>query len=119
MSLNQSASRASGTADASDNTNAHVIMLGSYWRPSRHSRHIDDHAGGSSSGEDVMRHPHVLVCFAEALGLEIEHRVIPAALCHELVVCPELHDLAVLEHADAIGETHGGEAVRDENRGTM
>ena len=66
-----------------------------------------------------MRHALLVVCFAEALRLQVEHRAIPAVLRHQLVVRSELDDLAVLEHADAIGEAHGGEAVRDEDRRAM
>src|SRR5580704_11846469 len=86
---------------------------------------MDESAGGRSSslfmpasrarsGEDVKGHP-LLAFRDETLRLQVEHRAIPAAPGHELVVGAELDHAAVLEHADSIREADGGEAVRDEN----
>ena len=68
------------------------------------------------SGEDVIGRPLLVLGRAEALRLQIEHRAVAAALRHQLVVRAELDDAAVLEHADAVGVAHRGEAVRDEDR---
>src|SRR5690348_10202388 len=111
-SLSHSASSVSGNAANNESRNADHINAGSSSNPSRQSRHIDESAGGKSSfgflplREDVMRHA-LLVGLAESLRLKIEHRAIPSVARHELVVRSELHDLSVLEHADAIGEAHG------------
>src|SRR5207248_2678415 len=51
----------------------------------------------------------------EALRLQIKHRAVATAFGHELVVRAELDDLAVLEHADAVGVPHRGKAMRDED----
>src|SRR5437773_6247654 len=114
ISLNQSARSASGSAERSASANDQPMSAGSYLYPSLQSRHIEETAGGNSR-EDVMRHALLFLGLAKTLGLEIEHRAVPAPLCHELVVRPELDDASMLEHADAIGQAHGREAVRNEN----
>src|SRR3954469_4064326 len=118
-SLNQSARSASGTAASNASVIDHTIIRGSYRSPSRQSRHIDDHAGGSSSDEDVMGHPFLVFRLAEALRLEIEHRPIPTMSRHQLVVGPQLDHSPLLEHADPIRQPHGREAVRDEYGRTL
>src|SRR6476660_4348666 len=67
--------------------------------------------------EDVMRHALLVRWYTKALRLQVEHRAVAAAEGHELVVRPELDDLAVLQYADAVGETDGREPMRYQNRG--
>src|SRR5437762_3478145 len=75
------------------------------------------------SSEDIEH--HLLVGFVdgqaggESLGLQVEHGAVATAVSHQLVVGAELDDLAVLEHADAVGMPHGGEAVGDEDGGAL
>src|SRR6185436_9005368 len=137
-SISHSARSASGSAASCDSTNAASISRGSWRYPSLHSRHIDGSAAGSfvlmpgdsrsvvsgfsrtfASGEDVIR--HVLLAFddAESLRLQIEHRPVSSAPGHQLVVRAELDHAAVLDDADAIRVAHGGEAVRDQDRGAV
>src|SRR5437588_3081518 len=99
ISLNQSASNASGTAETNASTNAHTIKLGSYRNPSRHRRHIELPAGGRSSGlrEDVMRRALLVQRLTEALRLKVEHRAITPAPSHELVVRSQLDDPPLLQ----------------------
>src|SRR5262252_9486537 len=73
ISLNQSASSASGTAAMSASPNDHVMSVGSYRNPSRQSRHIEGSDAGRSSflavplalGEDVMRYALLIGRLAE------------------------------------------------------
>src|SRR3954464_14003806 len=119
-SLSHTASSASGSADTSDNAKATSISAGSCRYPSLHSRHIDDSAGGRSScgrsGEDVILLALLVLGGVEPLRLQIEHRLIPSAERHQLVVRAELDDASLLEDADAIGLPHGGKAMRDQDR---
>src|SRR6185369_3008512 len=117
-SASHNARSASGSAASCDRANATTIKRGSWRYPSLHNRHIDESAGGSGaivsaarsrSGEDFIRCT-LLLRDVEALRLQIEHRPIAPGQRHQLVVRAELDDPAVLEHADAIGMTHGGEA---------
>src|SRR6267142_1967189 len=91
---------------------------------------MDENAGGNSSpwrrealasgsGEDVINWFFLAFGSCEAFGLELEHGVITAALRHEFVVCAQLDDPAMFEHADAVGVSHSGKAVRDQNRRAM
>ena len=68
--------------------------------------------GISTEADNVV----LLLAEGEPLRLELEHRAVAPALGHELVVRAELDDPAVLEHADAVDVSHGGEAVRHEDR---
>src|SRR3954468_16535529 len=84
---------------------------------------MDENAGGrrsrawpTSLREDVIRHALLFLGLAKTLRLKIEHRAVAAMLCHQLVVCPELDDLSVLENTDAVRLANGREAVRNENR---
>src|SRR5439155_23124511 len=121
-SISHKARSASGSAASCDSANAAAIRRGSCRYPSLQRRHIDDSAGGSgsivrsTSGEDVIRPSLFLLRHGEALRLQVEHRPVPAAERHQLVVRAELDDAAVLEHADAVGVANGGEATLDQNR---
>src|SRR5262245_38729757 len=122
-SRSHSASSASGSAASCERTNAASIRRGSWRYPSVQRRHIDDTAGGRSSGttaaatrsEDVIRHALFAFHGPEALGLQVEHRAVASTLRHELVVGAELDDPAMLDDADAIGVADGREAMRDED----
>ena len=101
-------------------------MPGSWRYPSLQSRHIDDRAGGRSAspgrpdlGEDVIGLTLLILGADESLRLQVEHRSIAAALGHQLVVRPKLHNFALFEHANAVGLADGGETVRDEDRGAL
>src|SRR5512138_2337686 len=117
ISLNQSASSASGIAATSASANDQSINVGSYSSPSRHSRHMDGSAAGRSSllAEDVMRHALLVRRLAEALGLQVEHRAIAATERNELIMRPELDDLSVLQHADPVGQADGRESMGDQD----
>ena len=54
-----------------------------------------------------------------ARGRELERMEAPehAVLAQELVVGAFLHDAALVEHGDPVGEADGGQAVRDEDDG--
>src|SRR5690348_7823565 len=49
-------------------------------------------------------------------GLQVEEFGVTAALQQQLVVGAEFDDVAAFEDHDPVGEAHGGEAVRDEER---
>src|SRR5207302_320799 len=66
-------------------------------------------------GEAVISLSLLVLAGGEALCLKVEHRAVAAALRHQLVVRAELDDLAVFEHADAVGMTHRGKSMRDED----
>ena len=53
------------------------------------------------------------------MRLQIEHGPIAPGERHQLVVCAELDDPAVLKHADAIGMADRGEAMRDQDGGAV
>src|SRR5262245_35340562 len=55
----------------------------------------------------------------KARSLQIEHGPVPPACGHEFVMAAEFYHPAVLQDADAVGMTHGGEAMRDENGGDV
>src|SRR6266550_2531871 len=123
--ISHKARSASGNAASCDSTNATAIKRGSWRYPSWHSRHMDDSAGGSGSiarsrsGEDVICRALLLARGAEALRLQIEHRPVATRERHELLMCAELDDPAVLQYADAIGMAHRGEAMRDQDGRAM
>src|SRR5690606_3288644 len=132
-SMNHTASSASGSAASSVIVTEATSSHGSARWPSRMSRHIDDSAGGRSSGtgcvaktlsvesEDIELHLLVLgvdrQSLREARGLELEHVAVAAARRHQLVVGPQLHDVPVVDHADPVGAPDRGEAVRDQDGG--
>src|SRR5215469_5424098 len=102
-SLSQTASSASGSADTKASTNETPMSEGSQRKPSRHSRHIEDSAGGSLSGtaaggtavsgEDIET--QLFLAFlrragCEPLRLQGEHRPVTTALRHQLVVTAQL-----------------------------
>src|SRR6266568_396479 len=130
-SINHNARRASGSAASCDSRSAATIKRGSWRYPSLHNRHMDDTAGGSGSivpgvpgarsrsGEDVIRSTQFFIRDDEALRLQIEHRPVAPGERHELVVCAELDHPAMLEHADTIGMTNRGEAMRDQDGRAM
>src|SRR5678816_3388168 len=103
-SISQRASSASGSAASWDSTNETSINRGSCRYPSLHSRHIDESGGGSGSippgrsGEDVIRHPFLVIGRDEPLRLQVEHRPVAPAERHQLVVSAERDDAA--ERAD-------------------
>ena len=66
-----------------------------------------------------MRRALLVQRLTEALRLKVEHRAIAPAPSHELVVRSQLDDPALLQHADAVGETDRREAMRDEDRRTV
>src|SRR5262245_43857142 len=114
---------ASGRAEKSASRNAASIMPGSCWYPSLHRRHIDGRAGGSGSmagsGEDIEGHPLLVFRGVEPLGLQVEHGSIAAPFRHQLVVRSELDHFPMFEHADPVGVTHGGESMRNQDRGAV
>src|SRR6185436_10087593 len=118
-SLSHQAINASGNAARSDSTNAATIRPGSFRSPSLHNRHIDDSAGGRSSGEDFINDPLLVLDRGEALGLKVEHRPVASPERHQLLVGSELDHFSMLEHTDAVGVAHRREAVRNENRRAM
>src|SRR6266478_5032623 len=130
-SISHKARSASGSAASCDSTNATTIKRGSWRYPSLHSRHMDDSAGGSGSivpgvpgarsrsGEDFIGRALLLAWDAETLRLQIEHRPITSAECHELVVRAELDDPTMLEHADTIGMADRRETMGDQNGRAM
>src|SRR5262245_9061751 len=69
----------------------------------------------SESRQDVIRFPFFVFARVEPLRLQIEHRLVAAALRHHLVVCPQLAHLAVLEHADAVRMTYRREPMTDQD----
>src|SRR5262245_34779956 len=79
-----------------------------------------DATRGTSSAERVIDDVLLFVVgrptFGEALRLQVEHRPIAPAAVHQLFVAAELHDGAVLDHADAVGLSDGREPVRDQHR---
>src|SRR5207248_8149916 len=93
---------------------------------SLHRRHIEENAGGRSSpdlragrrppgsGEDVINCSFVFRN-REAFCLQIEHRAIPAAFRHQLIVRAQFDHTAMLEHTDAIGVSDGGKARSEEH----
>src|SRR5713226_7318999 len=105
-----------GGRSASLSTSWTLWTLRTFWTLSTLSSFTG--APRARSGEDVKGHS-LLAFDDEALCLQVEHRAIPAAFGHELVVGAELDHTAVLEHADSIRQADGGEAVRDENRGAV
>src|SRR6185437_10050595 len=126
-SLNQTASSASGTAATRASTKATPISVGSYRKPSKHSRHIDRSAGGSgstgsrpaASGEDIEG--HLLLAFlggpgGEPLRLQREHPPVPSAQRHQLLVAAKLDNGAVGDDRDPVDVPDGVEPVRDEDR---
>src|SRR6266436_4969936 len=127
-SISHRARSVSGSAASCDSTNATTIKRGSWRYPSLHSRHIEDSAGGSGSifpvparfrsGEDIIGRA-LLVGDVEALRLQIEHRPIAPAECHEFVMRAKFDDPAMLEHADAISMAHGREAMRNQDGRAM
>src|ERR1700730_4913125 len=130
-SINHKASSASGSAASCDSMKATTVKRGSWRYPSLHSLHIDDSAGGSGSivpgvpgarprsGEDFIGRALLLVWDAETLRLKIKHCPIAPAERHELVMCTQLDDPAVLQHADAIGVADRGETMRNQDSGAM
>src|SRR5215469_3117117 len=120
-SANQNASSASGSAATSVRAKETPISAGSNWKPRRHSRHIDESAGGSrsSSGEDIEGHLFLAFlgrALGEPLRLQREHRPVAAAQFHQLVVAAELDDGPVLHDRDPVDVPDRGEPVRDEDR---
>src|SRR5947207_9750257 len=115
-SLSQTAMSASGRAASNDSRNAAISRPGSCRYPSLHRRHIEDSAGGSSSGEDIELRLFLALEDRERPGLQVEHFPVPAAERDQLVVRAQLDDLAVLDDADPVGVPDGGEPVRDEDR---
>src|SRR5450755_48173 len=113
-SLSHRASSESGSAASIDRPNAQNMRLGSCRKPSLHSRHIDENAGGSfstgavfaASGEDFIHDALLILAGVEALGLELEHRAVAAAEGDQFGVGAELDDPAAFQHADAVGVTH-------------
>src|SRR5690606_13351524 len=115
-----SATRASGRASSTAMPTAAAMRRGSWRKPSRHSRHIAGSGRGrsvawraaarASSGEDIERHPLLVLrdgdALREALGLEVEHRGVAPAGGQELVVGPELDDPTALDDGDAVGLAH-------------
>src|SRR5215467_7168810 len=95
-SLNQTASSASGSAATRARTKDTPISAGSYRNPSRQSRHIDASDGGSrsgsaaaGSGEDIEGHLFLALLrrsAGESPRLQREHRPVPAARSHQLIV---------------------------------
>src|SRR6476661_7453807 len=68
------------------------------------------HSASSASGtavlrEDVILRPLFIFRRTEALRLQIEHRSIPAPLCHQLIVRTEFDHAAVLENANPVSMT--------------
>ena len=61
--------------------------------------------------KDIVLDPLLVLGRAEAPGLKLEHGSVAPAERHQLVVGAKLHDLATLQHADAVGVTHRREAV--------
>src|SRR6266568_1732668 len=116
--VSQTAMSASGNAASRESTKAASNRPGSCRYPRRHSRHIDERAGGRSSAlcEDIVLHLLLALDDRERLGLQVEHLPVPAAERHQLVVRAQLDDLAPLDHADPVGMPHRGEPVRDEDR---
>src|SRR4029453_8682292 len=86
-------------------------------RPSSMSPKASNASRGSGetslvrSLEDVIRDPLFILGRAESSRLQVEHRPIAAVQGHELGVRAELDHPPLLEHADAVGMTYGGEAV--------
>src|SRR6202023_404292 len=64
-----------------------------------------------SSGSGIA----AVAAIAEARRLQLEHRPVAAAGSHQLVVAAQLDHPPLQEHAEAIGEAHGREAVRDQD----
>src|SRR5215213_9742578 len=88
-SFSPRANRASGRAAPTVVTKATTMSSGSAWYPSRSDRHSAtrvDGIGTSAEGDDIL----VLLLFAEARRLEVEHRAVAPAESHELVVRAEL-----------------------------
>src|ERR1700731_3549379 len=104
-SISHNARSASGNAASCDSPNAATIKRGSWRYPSLHNLHIEERAGGSGpmvrsrSGGDAIFRP-LLFRNMKPLGLQIEQGAIAPAERHQLVVCAEHDDPAVLEHAD-------------------
>src|SRR6266545_1340884 len=88
---------------------------------------MEDSAGGRSagtgrvapSGEDIELGLLLTLDDAERLGLQVEHRPVPAAERNQLVVRTKLHHLAVLDHTDPVGVPDGRETVRDKDCGAV
>ena len=78
---------------------------------------MEANAGGIPSGEGIESRSLLLDVAAEARRLQLEHRPVPSAGCHQFFVGAELDHLAVFEDADAVGVAHGGEAVRNQDGG--
>src|SRR5262245_55835411 len=85
-SLNHSARSASGSAAKSARKNTASSSRGSWRYPSLHNRHIDDKAGGKSSGflgEDVIGLPLFVLGGGKALRLKVEHRAVATGFRHQ------------------------------------
>src|SRR6516164_4624373 len=85
---------------------------------------MEDKAGGMSSrvarefsAEDVIGLALLVLGCGEPLCLQVKHRAVAASFGHQFLVSADLNDLAMLEHADAIGVAHGRKPMRDENSG--
>src|SRR5215831_15507167 len=125
-SLNQTASSASGSAATRARTKDTPISAGSYRNPSRQSRHIEASAGGSrsgsaaaGSGEDIEGHLFLALLRrpgGESPRLQREHRPVPAAQPHQLVVAARLDHGSVLHDHDPVDMADRGEPVRDQDR---
>src|SRR5262249_10792636 len=141
-SVNQTASSASGNAAARARTNDTPISAGSQRKPRGPSRPMAASAGGSrsggsagaravswpgpgdpagstGSGEDIEG--DLLLAFlgralGEPLRLQREHRPVPAAQPHQLLVAAELDDGPVFHDRDPVDVADRGEAVRDQDR---
>src|SRR4029078_7195192 len=98
-SISHRAMSASGSAASCDSTNETSISRGSWRSRRRNSRHMEESGGGSASiggirsGEDVIRHPLLVVERAgrkEALRLQVEHRAVAPAERDPLVARGEV-----------------------------
>src|SRR5262249_34410569 len=104
-SFNHRASNASGRAASSVSAKDHHIRLGSWRKPSLHTRHIDWIGGGSGSIPPTPLRPPLdegnlgpppLGFRPQPLRLQVEHRAIAATQRHQLVVGTQLDDFAML-----------------------